>query len=663
MAATKQKAKAKAKPKEKNGAPALGKVASLGPKETWQVPLLIPNGWDDLTNPITDFSGPFVDGQKVLLRGRMPNPTRMIFSPRAKMIGAIVDNRGFQIKFSCFGDSRELESALAANASDLVLYGTLSVSDRGVFLQNFDMPNKRWIGRLRPVYPGKPKVIKSESVRERIGPFMREAIPVAAQFLEKELLMSGDELLRFSDSGQFSSMTDLLIAAHYPKSQAAGEAAHRTLTLMAGYRAVLLARSQGEANNAPPKALPAGIDEWRTWAAQIPFTLSPKQVLAVESIVADFSGSKVMRRLLSGDVGYGKTAVFGVAAATMYGSGGRVCIMLPNETLAEQCFRELSGYWPSAAPDMRLVTGSKADTDDLSDARWLIGTTALLFRDPGEFHLVIVDEQQKFSREQRMALVTKGTHLLEATATCIPRSQALIQFGGFDYTILDEPPVPRFIKTDIRYHFDRKQLFDDVKANLARGEQVLIVYPRRAAREDEEEGSSAISDVEAAAAAWERFAPGMVRLAHGGRTEEQNNQALLDMREGRASILVATTVVEVGVNIPKLRRTIIVEPHRFGLSTLHQIRGRTARTGGEGACDLYIAEVPQAHSLDRLSVLTRTQNGFEIAMEDLRIRGCGNLSADSNQQTGADDTIIFGRPLTPDMLQDVVELEKKWSQS
>lgn len=641
----------------------LGKVSSLGPKEPWQVPLLLPTGWDDLTAPITDFSHPFEDGQKVLLRGRMLSPTRMSFRPAARLIGSITDNRGVRIGFSAFGDSRELEAALTANAADLYLFGTISITDHGIYLQGFDIPNRRWVGRLRPVYPGKPKVIKSESVRERIGPYMRDAIPKAAKFLEQELSIAPADITRFCSTQQFGSIGEILVAAHYPRSVELGEGAHQALTLMAGYRAVQMARSQNSSASAPPARLPGGIADWREWSATIPFQLSPNQVAAVEEIVGDFSGKTVMRRLLTGDVGYGKTAVFGVAAATMYGSGGRVCIMLPNETLAEQCYRELSGYWPQAAQDMCLVTGSKADTGVLAEKKWLIGTTALLFRDPGVFNLVIVDEQQKFSREQRMSLLTEGTHLLEATATCIPRSQALIQFGGFDCTILDQPPVPRNIKTTIRYTFDKQDLFKDVKANLDKGEQVLFVYPRRETKEEEGAEKGAIADVEAAAAAWERIVPGRVRLAHGNRTEEQNNQALLDMREDRASILVATTVVEVGVNLPKLRRTVIVEPQRFGLSTLHQIRGRTARTGGEGHCDLYLTEVPQQHSLDRLKVLTCSQNGFEIALEDLRIRGCGNLSANSNQQTGADDTIIFGRPLTPDMLEAVVKLEEKWQQN
>jgi ATP-dependent DNA helicase RecG len=639
----------------------LGRVTSLGPKEIWQAALLLPTGWDDLRIAITDFNDEFADGEPVLLRGYLSGSMQTSFSNGTPLMrGTIEDAAGYRIGFSVFGDTRELQAAIEQNARDLILYGQISLFNNRTYLKNIELVDPRWIGRLRPRYAGKPRVITPETVRDRVVSLLREAIPVASQAIIKELGRDANELLRFADVDGITSVERLILHAHLPRSVEQGEAAQRALEHMAALRAITIARDQA------PKPIPGGvktprpIGAWQDWANELPFQLSRKQGLAIDEIVSDMRSGQPMRRLLSGDVGYGKTAVFAVACATMYGAGGRVAVLLPNETLAEQAYREIKGFWPQLGDAIQLVTGSTDEKADATQAQWLIGTTALLFREVGEFHLVVVDEQQKFSREQREQLLKSHTHLLEATATCIPRSQALIQFGGFASTLLDEPPIPRTIKTVIRYAEDRRQLFADVRKTLDAGDQVLVVYPRKAEakgkKETEEQG---IHDVEAAALAWEKICPGQVRIAHSGRKEEENEAALRDMREGRAQVLIATTVVEVGVNIPRCRRVVVVHPHRFGLSTLHQIRGRAARTGGIGYCDLYLPDPPKEKSMDRLRVLERTQNGFEVAREDLMLRGCGNLSADSKQQTGADETILFGRPLTPDRLEEAIEKERK----
>lgn len=639
----------------------LGRVTSLGPKETWQAALLLPTGWDDLRIPIDSFNCEFADGEPVLLRGRLAGSIQVSLGGGVPIMrGTIEDTNRYTIGFSMFGDTRELQAEIEQKASDLILYGQINLYNGRTYLKNIELVDPRWVGRLRPRYAGKPRVITPETVRDRVVRLLRDAIPVASQAIIKELGRAPEDLLRFADVEGISTMERLVLHAHLPRTIEQGQAAQRALEHMAALRAITIARDQA------PKPIPGGVKtprplgQWQVWADKLPFKLSPNQCSAIEEIVSDMRRGQPMRRLLSGDVGYGKTAVFAVAAATLYATGGRVAVLLPNETLADQAYREIKGFWPELGDTIQLITGSTGDSTDPARAQWLIGTTALLFREVGEFHLVVVDEQQKFSREQREKLLKSHTHLLEATATCIPRSQALVQFGGFASTLLDEPPIPRTIHTLIRYAEDRRQLFADVQATLDAGDQVLVVYPRKAEAKGKKEAQEeeGIHDVEAAVHAWERICPGQVRYAHSGRSEIENESALRDMREERAKVLIATTVVEVGVNIPRLRRVIIVHPHRFGLSTLHQIRGRAARTGGIGYCDLYLPDPPKEKSLERLKVLERTQNGFEVAREDLMLRGCGNLSADSKQQTGADETILFGRPLTPDRLEEAIEREK-----
>lgn len=635
----------------------LGRVSSLGPKEPWQAALLLPKEWEDLRNPITNFAREFADGEYIVIRGQLNGQIQTSFrNGPPRMSGSLVDQNGNRVFFSAFGDSREMQAQIEQSASDVLLFGQSSLFNGMVWLRNIEMLDPRWVGRIRPRYAGKPRVINPDTVRERVVSLLRESIPIAAREIAKELKKTPEELVRFAAIPGLDTLERIILHAHIPKSFEQGVAAQEALERMAAYRAIMLAREQVPDTKGKKIHLPREIGDWHYWSDKLPFQISPKQINAITEIVDDIRDPEPMRRLLSGDVGYGKTAVFAVAAATVYGAGGRVAILLPNETLAEQASREIKSFWPEVAGDLQLVTGNTDQHEDLTAYRWLVGTTALLFREVGEFHFVVVDEQQKFSRDQRETLLQVETHLLEATATCIPRSQALIQFGGFTATILDEPPIPRDIKTKIRYAEEKKELFKDIQETLDAGDQVLVVYPRKSKGKDEDE--QGINDVEAAAAAWERFCPGDVRLAHSERNESENEQALRDMRDGTAKVLVATTVVEVGVNIPRLRRVVIVHPHRFGLSTLHQIRGRAARTGGVGYCDLYLPDPPKEKSLDRLKVLERTQNGFEVAREDLILRGCGNLSSDSSQQTGADETILFGRPLTPERLEEAASQEE-----
>lgn len=650
---------------EKKPKSPLGRVKSLGPKEPWQAALYLPKGWDDLRQPIARFNIQLPVGDQVVVVGSLDGDMSTYFRNGAPLMkGYLVDPAGFRVCFSAFGDTRDMQTKIRSNPQEVCLFGEVIWLNNQAWLKDVELVDPRWIGRLRPRYAGKARVVSPETVRDRIVPLLREAIPSASLSIAQELGRSPDELLAFSGIPDLPSLEWLILQAHIPRTKELGEAAQAALEQMAALRAVHLAREQAPKPIEGGITLPGPLGDWREWAKRLPFQLSPKQCEAIEEIVADLYRDQPMRRLLSGDVGYGKTAVFAVVAALVYGTGARVGVLLPNETLAEQAYREILGFWPELADTLKLVTGSTDENEDLSGARWLVGTTALLFRDVGEFHFVVVDEQQKFSREQREGLLKTHTHLLEATATCIPRSQALIQFGGFASTILDVPPKQRHIATKIRYAEQRRDLYEDVKATLQAGDQVLFVYPRKTNSKVAEEEAQGIHDVEAAAAAWERLAPGQVRIAHSGRKDTENDEALRDMREERAKVLVATTVVEVGVNIPRLRRVVIVHPHRFGLSTLHQIRGRAARTGGEGFCDLYLPEPPKEKSLERLRVLERTQNGFEVAREDLRIRGCGNLGADSKQQTGADDTILFGRPLTPDRLEEAVAQESKvWGKS
>lgn len=655
--------------KEKAKKSILGRLTSLGVKEPWQVALYLPNTWQDLRNPLAEwdmYSLVQYEGRAVLLQGYFGSPESRFNSRNIPQMSCpFYDSRRLgSVKFYVFGDSRDMQADIEDRQGSLqYLYAEIGTLNGKVLLNKVEIIDPAWVGKMRPVYAGKPRVITPETVRKRIGELLVESIPKAAAFICNEIDLCNKDAVRYLGINQDTSLERILYRAHHPVNFAQGKKAQLLIEQLAAYRAIQVARRQVPDTYEPVK-IPGSFPDWRELAKALPFNLSPKQELAVDEIVEDLKQSKPMRRLLSGDVGFGKTAVFGVASMALYKAEGRVALLMPSQTLAEQAYRELTSYWPEEAEGFCLV---KEDTDkdlDLKPFRYLIGTTALLYRDTGSFQLVIVDEQHKFALDQREHLAGMDCHLLEATATCIPRSQALIQFGGFKQTILDEAPIKKDVKTVIRYEYDRKALFMDVKETLANGDQVLIVYPKKRTKESELEDVSAsgvIEDVEAAAEAWEKSFPGLVRLVHSDRPGAENEKALADMRDKKASILVGTTVVEVGVNIPNLRRVVVVHPHRFGLSTLHQIRGRVARTGGKGYCDLYLPEIPKS-GIERLQILEKTNNGFEVAREDLRLRGCGDLSQKSKKQSGADESILFGRLLLPERLEEAAALETRFNE-
>ena len=647
----------------------LGRLTSLGIKEVWQAALYLPDKWDNLTNVISCLDNPLqYEGRSILIQGYLGGYTTKFNSRGTPQLNGVVydlDRRN-SINYTLFGDTREFQAdAVDLQNKVIYIFGEVTSFGGKAYLSKMEIIPEKWVGKFRPVYSGKPRVITPETVRDRITNLLIEGIPEAANRVAKEVDLTKEQTLQYVGLHKLSnSLERVIYRAHLPLNIQQGVKAQQALERIAAYRAIKQARSLIPTDFTPVN-LPKPIDDWKPLSQGLPFSLSDVQQRAINEIVGDLKQPKPMLRLLSGDVGYGKTAVFGIASMTILRAGGRVALLMPSQTLAEQAFRELTSYWPEDKERFCLVTEDCSDKTDLAAFDYLIGTTALLFRDTGQLHLVIVDEQQKFATDQRNQMVKGGCHLLEATATCIPRSQALVQFGGFRYSVLDKPPVEKKISTKIRYAEDAKQMFADIYKTISDGYQVLVVYPKKRADEDpdgDDAKSGFISDVESSAQAWEKKFPGEVRFVHSDKKGEENELALKDMRDEKAKVLIATTVVEVGVNIPKLRRVVIVHAHRFGLSTLHQIRGRAARTGGVGYCDLFVPELPKS-GIERLFILERTNNGFEVAKEDLKLRGCGDLGSGSKKQSGADESILFGRFLLPDRLEEAIKLEKRFHEN
>lgn len=370
------------------------------------------------------------------------------------------------------------------------------------------------------------------------------------------------------------------------------------------------------------------------------FTLTQAQRRVIEEIASDLAETRPMQRLLQGDVGSGKTAVAFSAAHQVLCSGMQVAMMAPTEILALQHFRTLKAWAEKTGHRVTLLTGHTPASARRSLMALLesgeplltVGTHAL-FSDPVPFPrlgLAVVDEQHRFGVAQRRRLRDKGAgpdsapHLLVMTATPIPRSLTLTLFGDLDLSVIDEMPPGRTpSKTRLFLYDKRASAWQTLQELLARGLKAYVVCPL--VSESDKVGRA---DAERTARNLREQLPQYgVGLVHGRMSAHDKENAVSRFQDGRDQVLVATTVIEVGLDVPSAGVMVVVDADRFGLSQLHQLRGRVGRSAGlVGHCLLVAGRNVTAEALERLKVLIRTGDGFEVAEADLRKRGPGDLT-------------------------------------
>jgi len=366
---------------------------------------------------------------------------------------------------------------------------------------------------------------------------------------------------------------------------------------------------------------------------QLPYTLTNAQVHALREIVADMCSPRRMHRLLQGDVGSGKTIVALFAALLAVENGYQAALMAPTELLAEQHLRTFTTLLAPLGIEPLLLTGSlgarerKAVLARMASAEPVIvvGTHALVQQSAqfARLGFVAIDEQHRFGVEQREAIAGKGEapDTLLMSATPIPRSLALTTYGDLDVSTLDERPAGRLpITTVSRAESARGRVFAFLRHQIEAGRQAYIVYP---VIEESEK-----TDLKAATVMFDQlsasvFADRRMALLHGRVPSEERDRVMRAFRDGEIDILVATTVIEVGIDVPNATVMLIEHPERFGLSQLHQLRGRVGR-GAEAAYCILLGDVGD-ESAERLAIFTGTDDGFEIARQDLRLRGMGDL--------------------------------------
>lgn len=381
----------------------------------------------------------------------------------------------------------------------------------------------------------------------------------------------------------------------------------------------------------------------------IPFELTNAQKRVIREAYTDMKSGKQMNRLIQGDVGSGKTMVAFICTLIAISSGAQACLMAPTEILANQHYEGLKEYSEMMGIKIALLTGStkksarKVIHEELlnGELKILMGTHALL-EDIVQFQnlaLAIVDEQHRFGVAQRAKLWAKNEafipHVLVMTATPIPRTLAMTLYGDLDVSVIDELPAGRKpIQTVHRYDKDRLKVFGFINEEVKKGRQVYIVYPL--IEESETMDLKNLMDgYESISRAFPQYP---LSIVHGGMKSDAKDYEMQRFIKGETKIMVATTVIEVGVNVPNASVMIIENAERFGLSQLHQLRGRVGRGAEQSYCVLMSKYELSKDSKVRLETMVRTNDGFEIADVDLRLRGPGDMMG--TQQSGITDLLI-----------------------
>jgi ATP-dependent DNA helicase RecG len=381
------------------------------------------------------------------------------------------------------------------------------------------------------------------------------------------------------------------------------------------------------------------------------FELTAGQNEAIATIAKDLASARPMRRLLLGDVGTGKTAVALAAAAQCVAAGYQVAILAPTGVLAEQYMDAVGPLARATGASVALVTAGTSPLAPLAKGaiEVAVGTHALLGEGVrfARLGLVIVDEQHRLGVAQRVALVRKGgrPHLLTLSATPIPRSLALALRGELATSTLRERPRGRRpVETELVPEAALPRVLSELRDAAARGERAFLVCPRIEVSEDDDGEDGVPSAEQTARDLASSLAPIRVALLHGGQKTEEQQAAMRAFRRGEAQVLVATTVVEVGVDVPEATRMVILGAERFGMAQLHQLRGRVGRGEHPGRCFLLHGALDPL-AARRLEAVRTLSTGEEIARADLSLRGAGDLGG--TRQSGVEDELLYLDPACP----------------
>ncbi|KMQ62919.1 ATP-dependent DNA helicase [Chryseobacterium sp. FH2] len=596
----------------------------------------------------------------IQLKGKITN-LQEIQTGKTKRLSAKFNDDTGTMDLVWFQYSKWLKEQLPVN-KEIYIFGKLNV-----FNNQFSMPhpeieieeNKESDNRLRPIYPSSEKLTKRGLNQKFFQNVVRNICKEIPNLLDENM---PEYLIKHF---KFLSRQHTFLNIHFPKSLEHFEKANYRLKFeesfffQLGYALKKLHhKTQSHGNPFPI------VGDYFTsfYENNLPFELTGAQKRVLKEIRLDMKKPIQMNRLLQGDVGSGKTMVALLTMLIAMDNGFQSCLMAPTEILAQQHYNGIKDLLTGTGINVRLLTGSTKASErkiihqelESGELSILVGTHAVLedkvkFKNLG---LAIIDEQHRFGVAQRAKLWAKNKippHILVMTATPIPRTLAMSFYSDLDVSVIDEMPVGRKpIITAHRREKDRAYVYNFCREEIQKGRQVYFVYPLI----EESETLDYRNLMEGLENVMENFTHYNVTMLHGKMKPDEKDAAMNYFASGKAEIMVATTVIEVGVNVPNASVMVIESAERFGLSQLHQLRGRVGRGAEQSYCILMTSDKLSSDSRTRIKTMVETNDGFKISEVDMQLRGPGDILG--TQQSGVVD---FKRL---DLIQDsaIIKLTK-----
>ena len=565
-------------------------------------------------------------------------------SRNSRLIGVFSDNND-QIDIVWFKGQKWIEKTIDTN-KHYVIYGKLNFYNNNFSIAHpeieiFDDYKRKNQTNLIPVYSSSEKLSK-RGINNKL---FRELVTNVFKSFKNDLKENLNREINEKHNlvSKFQALTNI----HFPKNQSLLRKAQFRLKYEEFFFLQLQFFYKNSENKNKFKGFlfpKVGVFFNKFFNENLKFELTNAQKRVVKQIRKDFSNNTQMNRLLQGDVGSGKTIVALLSALIAIDNGFQACLVAPTEILAQQHFSSISEALKNLSLQVKILTGSSKNKDRLimfeelkkGTVNILIGTHAV-FEDKVVFKnlgLAIIDEQHRFGVAQRSKLWKKNLippHVLVMTATPIPRTLAMSVYGDLDISVIDELPPGRIpVKTVKRTDKNRLEVFKFIKEEINKGRQVYIVYPLI-----EESKNMDYKDLMDGFESISRDFPiknYQISILHGRMKDQEKDFEMKRFKEGKTQIMVSTTVIEVGVNIPNASVMIIESAERFGLSQLHQLRGRVGRGSEKSYCILMTKDKISNEAKKRIDVMTKTNDGFKIAEVDMELRGPGNLLG--TQQSG-----------------------------
>ena len=651
------------------------KLKRIGVKTVRDLFYHFPHRYEDFSN-IISVSKVKLNENVCILGKILEIKNSRTWKKRMILTQAIVQDKNGAIKVVWFNQPY-LTRTLKIN-DNVCLAGKTTLGEDGLYLSNPAYEkitgykpqtiNLTHTGRLVPVYP-ETEGLSSRWLRYILKPLLFKFQNQIPEIIPPQILQE-NKLLPIKKS---------LWQVHFPDSLDSAQKAKQRFSFEELFLIELaVLKSRMRLNEQKSISIPMNIDLIKRFVQGLGFKLTDDQRKSSWQIMKDLEKTRPMNRLLEGDVGSGKTIVALIAALETIKAGYQAAFMAPTEILAKQHFKEVASRFKNFNINIGLLTGKedkfiskklKQEPIEISRNKLLekslkkeidilIGTHALI-QDRvkfGNLALVILDEQHRFGVEQRARLAGTGgglspscPHLLSMTATPIPRSLALTIYGDLDLSLIEQLPKGRKkIITKIVPLTERNKTYSFIKKEIKKGRQVFIIYPRIEANNDE-----TLTETKAVKQEYERLSKKVfpdlkLAMLHGKMTPKEKEKIMLDLKNRKTDILVSTSVIEVGIDVPNATVMLIEGAERFGLAQLHQFRGRVGRSKYQSYCFL-LTESPARKTHQRLKALISAQNGFELAEKDLQIRGPGDFSG--TRQWGIPDLIM-------DSLKDFSLVEK-----